>query len=56
MNDKVMLQKAIRELLDAMDMQEKRETGEFHITQESAKYIWDSAKAFAEIALEHSKK
>jgi len=34
----------VQELLSAMEMQEKRETGEFHITQPVAKQIWDEAK------------
>ena len=35
---------AIRALLGAMDMQEKRETGAFHLTKEAARYYWDNAK------------
>lgn len=43
---------AIKALLDAMEMQEKRETGEFHIPQKTARAIWDEAKAkgFAALA------
>lgn len=34
----------IKKLLNAMDMQEKRESEEFHIPQKTAKAIWDEAK------------
>lgn len=36
---------AIRALIDAMEMQEGREAGEFHISQPVARGIWDDAKA-----------
>ncbi|MBC8741717.1 hypothetical protein F6X40_34725 [Paraburkholderia sp. UCT31] len=32
-------------LLEAMEMQERRETGEFHLTVQAARAIWDAAKA-----------
>lgn len=38
----------IKGLLSAMDMQEKRELEEFHIKQETAKHIWDTAKEAAQ--------
>lgn len=38
-------QEAIKALLNAMEMQEKRETGAFHIPQHTARPIWDEAKA-----------
>lgn len=45
------LRDAVRLLLDVMDMQEKRESGEFHIPADSAKSVWDKAKQKAVDAL-----
>lgn len=42
---------ALREVLSTMEMQEKRETGEFHINQPTAKFLWDGAKDKAKEAL-----
>lgn len=42
---------AVKKLLNAMEMQEGREKGEFHIRQPTAKCIWDDAKAVARAAL-----
>lgn len=38
---------ALRDCVEAMEMQERRETGEFHIPQPSAWAIWSVAKAEA---------
>ena len=45
------LEAAITQLVSAMEMQEGRELGEFHIPQPTAKHIWDEAKATAAAAL-----
>lgn len=45
----------IQKLLEAMDMQEKRETGEFHISQSNAIAIWEDAKYHANLFLEQEK-
>ena len=37
-------QEAIKGLISAMEMQEKREVGLFHINQPTARKIWDDAK------------
>lgn len=39
-----LVQVAIKKLDAAMDMQEKRETEEFHIGQPTARHIWDEAR------------
>lgn len=31
-------------MYNAMCIQEKREVGEFHLSQQAARYIWDTAK------------
>ncbi len=43
--------KALNSVLSAMEMQEKRETGEFHIPAKTAEVIWETAKTEASIAL-----
>lgn len=45
------LAEAAEGLLSAMEMQEKRETEEFHIPQETALFIWNEAKTAARAAL-----
>lgn len=45
----------VETLLSAMDMQEKRETEEFHIPQPSAWKIWSEAKAQAQQYLDQCK-
>jgi hypothetical protein len=45
---------AIRKLLGVMDMQEKRETEEFHIPQKTAWFMWNEAKELAAKALEEN--
>jgi uncharacterized protein (DUF488 family) len=45
------LKEAIRKLDSAMDMQEKRETEEFHIPQHTARDVWDKARQAAREAL-----
>jgi hypothetical protein len=45
------LLEALRSCLSAMDMQEKRETEEFHIPQHSAWHIWSEAKTKADAAI-----
>lgn len=42
---------AIRALLSAMDMQERRESGELHLTAHAAMHIWSHARTKAETAL-----
>ncbi len=42
---------ALKSLISVMEMQEKRETGEFHITQEVMRYIWDIAKSTGRLAI-----
>ena len=43
---------ALRKLLDTMEMQEKRESGEFHIPQDVALGLWSDAKAEARSAID----
>jgi len=45
----------IQKLLEAMDMQEKRETGEFHISQSNAIAIWEDAKYHANLFLKQQR-
>lgn len=45
------LEEALRETLAAMEMQEGRELGEFHIPQASAKAAWDESKTIGWAAL-----
>jgi hypothetical protein len=45
------LVKALRECLSVMECQEKRETGEFHISGEVFMGMWSDAKALARAAL-----
>ena len=45
------LAEALRKSDEAMDMQERRETGESHIPQTTARHIWDQARAGAKKAL-----
>lgn len=42
---------ALRGCIEAMEMQEKRETEEFHISRETARHIWDQSKSSARAAL-----
>lgn len=42
---------ACKRLLDVMDMQEKREREEYHITQDVALGIWNDAKDAAKAAI-----
>ena len=42
----------IRSLLETMEMQEKRESGEFHISQPNALAVWSEAKHAAQTWLE----
>lgn len=46
-----LLEEACIQLISAMEMQEKRETEEFHIPQASARAIWDEAKNNAKLLL-----
>lgn len=41
------LRAALKGCLDAMDMQERRELGQFHIPQQTALPIWRKAQACA---------
>lgn len=45
----------IRELLGAMEIQERRASQHYHISAETMKLIWNSAKANAKRYLEESR-
>jgi hypothetical protein len=44
--------KALKECVSTMEMQEKRETEEFHITPETALCIWNATKERASRAID----
>lgn len=45
------LRGVVNTLLATMEMQEQRESGAFHISQPTAKHIWDTAKQEACVAM-----
>lgn len=47
------LNEIIGNLISAMEIQEKRESSEFHLTSEAFKPIWDSAKDEGKIYLDY---
>jgi hypothetical protein len=44
----------VSQLVEALDMQEKRQAGEFHLSHDSARHIWDSAVTAGEAFLQQS--